>query len=139
MPEAQDFGVETEKLRERFDTLMLIRNDVLKALEVARSDKGIGKSLEAKVTVYVPEEFKDVFKLDDIDYAQFFIVSKFEAGQLSTMPESALKLDAVGVLVEKAAGEKCDRCWTISETVGKDETHPEICVRCAEVVKKHYS
>ncbi|MCZ2257095.1 isoleucine--tRNA ligase [Sporosarcina sp. G11-34] len=139
MPEAQDFGVETEDLRKRFDTLMLIRNDVLKALEVARSDKGIGKSLEAKITVYVPEEFNDVFKLDDIDYAQFFIVSKFEAGQLSTMPESALKLDAVGVLVEKAAGEKCDRCWTISESVGKDESHPEICVRCAEVVKKHYS
>ena len=139
MPEAQDFGVQAEKLRKRFDTLMLIRNDVLKALEVARSDKGIGKSLEAKITVYVPEELNDVFKLDDIDYGQFFIVSKFEEGKLSAMPESALKLETVGVLVEQADGEKCDRCWTISETVGQDETHPEICVRCADVVKKHYS
>ncbi len=54
--------------------------------------------------------------------------------QAST-PENALKLDTVSVLVEKADGEKCDRCWTISETVGEDETHPEICTRCAEVVK----
>ena len=61
---------------------MLIRDDVLKALEVARNDKGIGKSLEAKVTVYVPEALKDVFKADDIDYAQFFIVSAFAEGDL---------------------------------------------------------
>ncbi len=139
MPEPQDFGSQAEELRGRFDTLMLIRNDVLKALEVARSDKGIGKSLEAKITVYVPEDLSDVFKFDDIDYAQFFIVSKFAVAQSSTLPESALQLDTVGVLVERAAGDKCERCWTISETVGKDETHPEICERCADVVKKHYS
>ena len=127
------------QLRERFATLMLIRDDVLKALEVARNDKGIGKSLEAKVTVYVPEELNEVFKMDDVDYGQFFIVSEFEEGDSSTMPEEALKLDTVSVLVEKADGKKCDRCWTISETVGKDETHPEICVRCADVVKQYYT
>ena len=66
---------------------MLVRDDVLKALEVARNDKGIGKSLEAKVTVYVPEELNDVFKADDIDYAQFFIVSKFSEGDASSTPE----------------------------------------------------
>ena len=137
MPEAQDFGAEAEELRDRFATLMLIRDDVLKALEVARNDKGIGKSLEAKLTVFVPEALKDVFKADDIDYAQFFIVSEFQEGEAA--PEEALKLDTVSVLVEKADGEKCDRCWTISETVGQDETHPDICVRCADVVKNYYT
>ena len=139
MPEAQDFGAEAAALQERFATLMLIRDDVLKALEVARNDKGIGKSLEAKVTVYVPEALKDVFKADDIDYAQFFIVSAFAEGDLGAAPADALKLDTVSVLVEQADGEKCERCWTISETVGKDETHPEICTRCADVVKEHYA
>lgn len=139
MPEVQDFGATGEQLRERFATLMLIRDDVLKALEVARNDKGIGKSLEAKVTVYVPEELKDVFKADDIDYSQFFIVSAFKEGELVAAPAEALKLDTVSVLVEQADGEKCERCWTISETVGKDEAHPEICVRCADVVKEHYA
>jgi len=139
MPEAQDLGTEAAKLRERFATLMLIRDDVLKALEVARGDKGIGKSLEAKVTVFLPTELKDVFKSDDVDYGQFFIISEFEEGNADAVPAEALKLDTVSVLVEKANGEKCERCWTISETVGTDETHPEICTRCADVVKNHYS
>ena len=139
MPEAQDFGEKAVQLEERFATLMLVRDDVLKALEVARNDKGIGKSLEAKVTIFVPEALKDIFKADDIDFAQFFIISKFIEGDAASTPENALKLDTVSVLVEKADGEKCDRCWTISETVGEDETHPEICTRCAEVVKNYYS
>ena len=139
MPEAQDFGEKAVQLEERFATLMLVRDDVLKALEVARNDKGIGKSLEAKVTIFVPEALTDIFKADDIDFAQFFIISKFIEGDASSTPENALKLDTVSVLVEKADGEKCDRCWTISETVGEDEAHPEICTRCAEVVKNYYS
>lgn len=138
MPEVQDFGAEAEQVRERFATLMLIRDDVLKALEVARSDKGIGKSLEAKVTVFVPEALQDVFKSDDVDYGQFFIVSKFQEGDAANMPAEALKLETVSVLVEQADGEKCERCWTISETVGNDEAHPEVCTRCADVVKNYY-
>ena len=77
-------------MRERFATLMLVRDDVLKALEVARNDKVIGKSLEAKVTVSVPEKLKDIFAADDIDFAQFFIVSKFAEGDIANMPEGTL-------------------------------------------------
>ncbi len=139
MPEVQDLGEEAQALRDRFATLMLIRDDVLKALEEARNEKVIGKSLEAKVTVAVPESLQDVFAADDIDFAQFFIVSKFAEGTSATMPEGTLKLDTVSVLVEKADGEKCDRCWTISETVATDEAHPTLCTRCADVVKKYYA
>lgn len=139
MPEAEDLGEQAEALKERFATLMAIRDDVLKSLEVARNEKGIGKSLEAKITVYVPEALQDVFKMSDIDYAQFFIVSKFEAGDRSNVPAEALELDTVSVLVEEADGEKCERCWTISETVGNNEAHPEICERCADVVINHYT
>ncbi len=139
MPEAQQFGGQEETLNRRFETLMLVRDDVLKALEVARNEQGIGKSLEAKVTVFVPETLQDVFKKDDIDYGQFFIVSKFEEGDASSIPAEALKLETVSVLVEQADGEKCERCWTISETVGNDDTHPELCERCAEVVKNYYT
>lgn len=138
MPEVQDFGAEADQVRERFATLMLIRDDVLKALEVARSDKGIGKSLEAKVTVFVPEALQDVFKSDDVDYGQFFIVSKFQEGDAANTPVEALKLETVCVLVERADGEKCERCWTISETVGSDAAHSAVCTRCADVVKNHY-
>jgi isoleucyl-tRNA synthetase len=138
MPEAQVFGEEVQALRERFATLMLVRDDVLKALEEARNEKVIGKSLEAKVTVAVPENLQGIFAADDIDLAQFFIVSDFAEGDIAAMPEGTLKLDTVSVLVEQASGEKCDRCWTISETVGTDEAHSTLCTRCADVVKKHY-
>lgn len=139
MPQAEDLGEQADALRERFSKLMLVRDDVLKALEEARNAKVIGKSLEAKVTVALPERSAGILTADDIDYAQFFIVSKFEEGSEGEMPASALKLDAATVLVEKAEGEKCDRCWTISETVGNDGDHPTLCTRCAEVVKKYYS
>ncbi|MFS0574330.1 isoleucine--tRNA ligase [Sporosarcina sp. 179-K 3D1 HS] len=139
MPEAQDVGEEAKQLRERFSTLMLVRDDVLKALEEARNAKVIGKSLEAKVTVALPENLQGVFAAEDIDFAQFFIVSQFAEGAIDQMPEETLKLDTVSVLVEKADGEKCDRCWTISETVGSVETHPELCSRCADVVNKYYA
>ncbi len=127
-----------QALRDRFATLMLVRDDVLKALEEARNEKVIGKSLEAKVTVAVPENLQGIFAADDIDFAQFFIVSDFVEGDIASMPEGTLKLDTVSVLVEQASGEKCDRCWTISETVGTDEAHSTLCTRCADVVKKHY-
>ncbi|WP_252503667.1 isoleucine--tRNA ligase [Sporosarcina sp. Marseille-Q4943] len=139
MPQAEDLGDQADALRERFGQLMLVRDDVLKALEEARNAKVIGKSLEAKVTVALPEKMAGIFAANDIDYAQFFIVSKFVEGEEGSLPSEALKLDSATVLVEKADGEKCDRCWTISETVGTDSDHPELCSRCAEVVKKYYS
>ncbi|MCM3710006.1 isoleucine--tRNA ligase [Sporosarcina luteola] len=139
MPQAVDLGEKANTLRERFSKLMLVRDDVLKALEEARNAKVIGKSLEAKITVALPEKMAGILTANDIDFAQFFIVSKFEESDEGKMREDALKLDAATVLVEKADGEKCDRCWTISETVGTDAEHPELCSRCAGVVKKYYS
>ncbi|MHC8516338.1 isoleucine--tRNA ligase [Sporosarcina sp. ITBMC105] len=139
MPEAIEYGEVASALRERFNVLMVVRDDVLKALEEARNAKVIGKSLEAKVTLALPEKYADVLKATDIDYAQFFIVSKFVEVEASDIAADALKLDAATVLVEKADGEKCERCWTISETVNDDADHPTLCTRCANVVKEYYS
>ncbi|WP_301107060.1 isoleucine--tRNA ligase [Sporosarcina sp.] len=138
MPKADQKGEAADKLRERFDGLMAIRDDVLKALEEARNAKVIGKSLEAKVTVVLPEDLQGLLQAEDIDFAQFFIVSAFEESKDADLP-NALKLDRATVLVEKADGEKCERCWTISTTVGEDSEHPALCTRCADVVKENYA
>ncbi|MBB4824003.1 isoleucyl-tRNA synthetase [Sporosarcina luteola] len=138
MPESETFEG-SEELRARFAQLMLVRDDVLKALEEARNAKVIGKSLEAKVTVALPDKLKGILDAEDIDLAQFFIVSQFETGSLDQMPETSLKLENAIVLVEKAEGEKCERCWTISDTVGSDADHPALCARCADVVKSYYA
>lgn len=139
LPEAESYGEVATALRARFEQLMAVRNDVLKALEEARNAKFIGKSLEAKVTVAVNEALAPLFEADDINFAQFFIVSEFQKTTKEALPEQAMTLEHATVHVEHAAGEKCERCWTISETVGQDETHPTICARCAEVVHKYYT
>lgn len=119
---------------------MDVRDDVLKALEEARAAKTIGKSLEAKVTVYANEELANLLPAIDSNLAQLFIVSEYEfGGAREQAPENALTLDEVSVVVEKAQGEKCGRCWTISKHVGESEAHPELCPRCAEVVEIEYA
>ena len=128
-----------EALRTKYQQLMLVRDDVLKALEEARNAKTIGKSLEAKVTVYVKKELLEAFDTTKIDFAQFFIVSDFTlAGLTEEAPPEALTLDVASVIVVKAQGEKCERCWTISSKVGENDKHSTLCPRCADVVEKYY-
>ena len=138
MPDAVSHP-EFDQLATKWTNIMELRDEVLKALEEARNAKTIGKSLEAKVTLFVKDEFKPLFDTDAIDFAQLFIVSQFElGGSKEDAVENALSLENASVLVEKAEGEKCERCWTISDTVGANEKHPALCTRCAEVVEKHY-
>ncbi|EPD52865.1 isoleucyl-tRNA synthetase 1 [Paenisporosarcina sp. HGH0030] len=126
-------------LRTKYQQLMLVRDDVLKALEEARNAKVIGKSLEAKVTLYVKKELVEAFDASKVDFAQFFIVSDFTlAGSKEDAPADALNLEVSSVVVTKAQGEKCERCWTISSKVGENEKHPTLCPRCADVVEKYY-
>ncbi|GGA84047.1 isoleucine--tRNA ligase [Ornithinibacillus halotolerans] len=122
-------------LEDKWEHFMAVRNDVLKALEEARNEKIIGKSLEAKVTLVAKDkETKEV--LNTIDHVhQLLIVS--EAKVLDEAPNTS-EYRYVDVLVEKHPGEKCDRCWVASDTVGEIEKHPTLCSRCAEVVEEHY-
>lgn len=125
-----------DALAPKWNHFMNVRDDVLKALEEARNDKVIGKSLEAKITI-VPkdEETKEV--LTNMEHLhQFLIVSE---AVLSESNASAKEYKFVDVAVEKHPGEKCERCWVASETVGEDHDHPELCSRCAAVVKEHYT
>ncbi|WKA53581.1 isoleucine--tRNA ligase [Planococcus shixiaomingii] len=139
-----DFPVAEENaafadLDSKWTQFMLIRDDVLKALEEARAAKTIGKSLEAKVTVYGSEEVKNLLASVDANVGQLFIVSQYEfGGAKDSAPENALQLSKVAVMVEKAEGEKCERCWTISEEIGKNEAHPTLCPRCASVVETQF-
>ncbi|KOO49353.1 isoleucine--tRNA ligase [Viridibacillus arvi] len=139
MPEAveqEDF----EALRTKWAQIITVRNAILKALEEARNAKVIGKSLEAKVTVFADEATTALLSDQDINFAQLNIVSEFVVGGETTQaPAEAVVVDNVAVLVEKATGEKCERCWSISETVGQSESHPTLCANCADVVEKYYT
>jgi isoleucyl-tRNA synthetase len=139
MPEAMQIEGEDE-LVEKWDAFMSLRDDVLKALEVARNEKVIGKSLTASLVLYPNAETKQLLDSINENLKQLFIVSGFEiAGTYEEAPQEAQKFEKVAIVVKQAEGETCERCWVVTPTVGEDKDHPTLCPRCAKVVKEHYS
>ncbi|MBU5210989.1 isoleucine--tRNA ligase [Bacillus obstructivus] len=128
-----------KELELKWENFLKLRDDVLKALEEARNEKVIGKSLTAKITVYVNDEMKQLLDSISENMKQLFIVSGFEVGgAIADAPENAVKLEHAAIVVEKAEGETCERCWIVTTEIGKDENHPTLCQRCASVVKESY-
>ncbi len=118
----------------KWEQIRAIRNDVNKALELARGEKLIGKSLEAKVTLHCTGELYDFVKSLGNIAATAFIVSQVEItgeGEGSHKGE----VEGLSVSISKAEGEKCERCWKYDTSVGTNETHPTLCGRCASVVE----
>lgn len=118
----------------KWDRIHEVRTDVQKALELARNEKIIGKPLEASVTLYADGELYDFLKSLEAQLPEIFITSyvAVENG------EGAVKGDVEGlsVTVSKADGEKCERCWKYSHTVGENSDHPTLCSHCADVMKE---
>ena len=117
----------------RWDKIHAIRDDVKKALEVARSEKIIGASLESEVTVYAEGEMYDFLEEIKNMLKTVFIVSKInvqngKGGELQGET-------GIGVTVKHAEGEKCERCWSFSTAVGECAEHSTLCPRCAAIVK----
>ncbi len=115
-----------EAAMERWNKVIKLRDVVNQALETARNEKKIGKSLEAKIVLTVPAFETALDGMDADTLADILIVSQAEL-QKSGM--NVLKVD-----VEPAQGQKCERCWKVLPTVGSDAKHPALCPRCASVV-----
>ena len=120
----RDYELSSEQMAE-YDKLIEIRNHVNGALETARSEKLIGKPLEAKVIIFCNGQDFELLHKKLSELSKLCIVSQVQL----------LRSDEFQVKVAKADGEKCERCWTYSIDVGKDSEHPTLCSRCAEVVK----
>ena len=117
------------------DSLRL-RSDVNKALELARAEKVVGKSLEAKVTIHVGDEAKEVMdRVKKQHLEALLIVSEAELAEGAGEGWAGTELPGVTIQVESSTAPKCIRCWTRSATVGQDADHPELCARCARAVK----
>lgn len=128
-------------IEEKWDAFMTLRDDVLKALEVARNEKVIGKSLNAHVTLYPTETTKNLLHSIEESVQQIFIVSglTISTSSKNEAPESAQQFENVAIEIAPAEGETCERCWTVTTTVGEDKDHPTLCPRCASVVKENYT
>ena len=112
-----------------------MRDDVNKALELARSEKVVGKPLDAKITLYVSPEAEESFKqIEDQDFNTMFITSEVHVIYGEGAGTAAEKMPGIAIKVEASEAPKCVRCWTHSYEVGQNAEHPELCARCAGAV-----
>lgn len=127
-----------ENLEKKWEKLIAVRDEVDKVLEVARQEKAIGNSLNAKVCLYAESRWYEFLKDMEEDLPTIFIVSAVTLEKAEEAPADAVaasQLEGLKLKVEAAPGEKCERCWNHSTSVGEDSDHPTLCRRCAEVVK----
>ncbi|CZQ85964.1 isoleucine--tRNA ligase [Trichococcus collinsii] len=122
----------------QWEKFMAIRDAALKALEVARNEKTIGKSFEAHLTLFVDEDTKALFASLDANLEQLFIVSQLDIKELVAAPAEAMQFDNLAILVEHAHGETCERCRAIKEEVGTIEDATSLCERCADIVRSEF-
>ena len=132
MPEATD-NVDSELLA-RWEKIHAVRDDVKKALELARSDKVIGASLDASVTIFADgETYEFLNSISDI-LPGVLIVSDLA---INKGGEGEFKGEQdFSVTVKHAEGKKCARCWAYSNTVGTVSGSEDICERCARVLEE---
>jgi isoleucyl-tRNA synthetase len=122
-PKAEELeSAATAKIAENWEKLLSVREEVLKALEQARAAKLISAALEAKVTISASGDTAALLANYLKSLPALFIVS-----QVRLEPSTA---EGVSVKVDRADGQKCERCWNYSTHVGDNSEYPTICERC---------
>lgn len=127
------------ELEVKWNKVLTIRSEITKALETARRNKVIGHSLDAAVSIYAgKEEYADLNAVNE-DLATILIVSKANVmPNFDQAPSTAYRPDGMNlaIVVAPAEGEKCERCWIYSDTVGQNSNHGTLCKRCSQVVSQ---
>jgi isoleucyl-tRNA synthetase len=130
LPEV-DESLRDDSLARQWRAIKLVRGEVTKALEAARSQKRIGHSLDASVTLGLNDEYFEQLAPYESELHAIFIVSQatLHRGMLDGA-DHATETEGITVQVAPASGEKCNRCWVYDTTVGDHADHPAICARC---------
>jgi isoleucyl-tRNA synthetase len=129
-PEEVSAGLTIEQRArlENWDKLLPVREAVLRSLETARQEKSIGAPLEARVRLSANGALYPLLIEHAGDLPGLFIVSQVEV-ENSSGPD--LKIQ-----VERADGEKCERCWKYLADVGQDESFPTVCGNCVAALRE---
>jgi len=128
-----------EELAAIWETLIQVRNDVLKQIENMRTRKIIGHSLEAVIKLYADTPLLEILDQNRKELAPLFVVSDVHLYPIKETPEHAFEGNLVNVVVEKSKASKCARCWKYEESVGQSSSHPQLCRRCVSVIETYYS
>ncbi len=125
------------ELAQRWERLLLLRGEVNKALDIARKDKVVGNSLMAKLTLACDQDTAAFITDNQAALVEITMVSGLELSDgLSEPTLVSEEVEDLSILVEPTEAAKCPRCWMHPGTVGADPEHPELCGRCAEVVRE---
>lgn len=123
-----------EELAKKWDKIARLRREVNKKLEAERQTGLIGHSLDARVLLnIVNAEYSFIKDYTENEVSDLFIVSQVKFVN-DNLAES--EIEGISISVEKASGEKCERCWKYDEEVGHDHNHSDVCPRCASVLEK---
>ncbi len=131
---AQALSAEEEA---RWGKVIALRDDVNKALELARNEQGVKKNQDADLTLsFTNEAWKEfeTLRMDEADLATICIVSAVTLEQGAGEGYKGEFFEGLAVKVSPAAGEKCPRCWNHDVRIGVPGHHAELCDRCARVV-----
>jgi len=122
-----DNSIDWQSSEPRWQKLMGLRDEILRVLEGLRREKKIASNQESSVTIYCNDE--DAKAIGDFGLKQF--------AALCIVSEVRLEKAAgeTKVIAQKSSYNKCQRCWNYWPSVGKNERYPDLCSRCAEVVK----
>ena len=141
-PEVNHNFVQSE-LEQKWEKLLSIRKDVLKALEINRKDGLIGNALQAQVDLYTNDKaLFDYLKEAEDKLEMLFIVSKVNVFFMCKSSRTEIKfsrgeeMPELFISIKVAPGGKCERCWCYSETVGNSNDYPDICAKCVSVLEK---
>jgi len=113
-----------DELADEWAIVKAARKNVLEAIEPLRASKELGSSLEAKPVITVDNETAAIIK--NFDMAEICITSQAD-----------IKSGDASVLIEKAEGEKCERCWQVLPDVNTHEDFAGLCARCCEAASSH--
>ena len=123
-----------EELAKKWDKIARLRREVNKKLEAERQTGLIGHSLDARVLLNIANaEYSFIKDYTENEVSDLFIVSQVKFVN-DNLAES--EIEGISISVEKASGEKCERCWKYDEEVGHDHDHSDVCPRCAKVLNE---
>ena len=122
-------------LEDRWSVIISVREAVLKRLEEKRQSGMIGSGLEASVVLHASDDsYGKVLRDHANDLRYIFITSQATLSEKPIPGVASEESLPIAIYIEKAKGEKCQRCWNYSITVGLDNAHPTLCDRCASAV-----
>ena len=122
------------ELAAKWATVRKVRRVVNGAIEIKRTEKVIGASLEAAPTVHI-RDAEMLAAAKSVDFADICITSDIRLSA-DPIPDAAFRLpevEGVGVEFERAEGQKCQRCWKILPDVGL-HSHDDVCGRCNDAL-----